>query len=110
MNQTSILESLPYTSQQIYKYATSIDNIFNNESSTKTTTILSYEYIAIISAIIFIALSPFKTKNKFELDSFIHAIITGIGSAMCVYLDQYVAEELTGIPGTSFYIKKQHTM
>lgn len=98
MNQTSILESLPYTSQQIYKYATSIDNIFNNESSTKTTTILSYEYIAIISAIIFIALSPFKTKNKFELDSFIHAIITGIGSAMCVYLDQYVAEELTGIP------------
>mmetsp|Transcript_22890 Transcript_22890/g.33529 ORF Transcript_22890/g.33529 Transcript_22890/m.33529 type:complete len:262 (+) Transcript_22890:99-884(+) len=38
--------------------------------------------------------------HKYEIDweAFVHAVITGVGSAMCIYLNIYAATHLTGVP------------
>lgn len=90
MDQSTKIESLSEISQLILEYAKTIDAYYDENTSYKT--------VALIAAIFFLTLrlSPLKRKHDFDLDGFVHAFITGIGSAMCVYLDYFVAEELSG--------------
>jgi len=39
-------------------------------------------------------------KHEIDWDAFIHAILSGVGSAICVYLNVYAAVHMTGISGT----------
>jgi hypothetical protein len=38
-------------------------------------------------------------KYNIDWDAFIHAILSGVGSAICVYLNYYAASGMTGFPG-----------
>lgn len=55
--------------------------------------------IAFLSTIIFLAIRLILHK-RYRIDwyGFIHSIITGIGSLLCIYLNEYVIQELTGTP------------
>ena len=97
MDESTNIELLPEFSQLILRYAKSIDIYYDETTSYKT--------VAALAAAFFLVLRVggrsivLKNNHDFDLDAFIHALITGIGSAMCVYLDYFVAEELTGTSG-----------
>ena len=54
------------------------------------------------SAAIFLGMR-YQIGHKYDVDwdAFVHAIISGIGSAICIYLNIYAAIAMTGIPGMS---------
>lgn len=52
-----------------------------------------------VSAVIFLILQyQFARRHGIEWFAFFHALLSGVGSAMCVYLDINASEILTGIP------------
>ena len=39
-------------------------------------------------------------KYDIDWDAFVHAVLSGVGSAICVYLNIFAAVHMTGISGT----------
>lgn len=57
----------------------------------------NYRIVASVSAIFFLLIKAvWKHRHEFDLDGFVHSLITGVGSASCVYLNIYAASSLTG--------------
>ena len=56
--------------------------------------------IAVVTAL-FLFTITLTLGNKWGIDwlAFIHALVTGVGGIICVYLDFYAAEAMTGLPG-----------
>lgn len=60
-------------------------------------------YIVALVTTSFLYVIKLTCGKKAGIDwlAFIHALITGVGGILCVWLDWFAAETLTGLPGTS---------
>jgi hypothetical protein len=52
------------------------------------------------SAVFFLGMrATIGHKYNIDWDAFVHAILSGFGSAVCIYLNYYAAVHMTGITG-----------
>ena len=57
-------------------------------------------YCFIQSAVFFLGMrATIGHKYNIDWDAFVHAILSGVGSAVCIYLNYYAAVHMTGVTG-----------
>ena len=91
-------DELDVVSKSILSFVTFLDESLGADEWTST-------QVAVVSGSIFLVM--FYTIHSYrgvEWYALLHAILTGWGSLVCVYLDLYASETLTGIPGMYFII------
>jgi len=87
---TTTTESIPLSVEYILSLTSHLDT--NGISS------LDYRLLALATGVILVLIRHFAgEKGGIEWHSFLHAIITGVGAAMCIHLNSYAAE-ITGGP------------
>ena len=83
-----------YPSSWVHSLVSSMDEIGASEWPEK--------YIAATSCLVsYFIVVVLGRKRNIAWEFLVHALVTGVGSAVCLYIDFFLAETISGTPGES---------